>query len=112
VQPIHGLAAVALLLGAYRGAPRGRRTPIFSVIGSKTLMDFALHLLTVHLYHRWTGDTAAASLWMVIVAAVVDPFTSVAAPCGRRWAEWIFLADRARGACRPERVWPQWMKPN
>jgi hypothetical protein len=38
-------------------------------------MDFALHLLTVHLYHRWTGDTAAASLWMVIVAAVVDPFT-------------------------------------
>jgi hypothetical protein len=23
----------------------------------------------------WTGDTAAASLWMVIVTAVVDPFT-------------------------------------
>jgi cellulose synthase/poly-beta-1,6-N-acetylglucosamine synthase-like glycosyltransferase len=75
VQPIYGLTAFALLLGFIVDRRGAIVLPVFSVIGAKILIDFAFHLWTVHLYRRWTGDTAGSSLWMAIVTAIVEPFT-------------------------------------
>ena len=75
VQPIYGLTAFALLLGFMVERRGAIVLPIFSVIGAKILIDFAFHLWTVHLYRRWTGDTAGSSLWMAVVTAIVEPFT-------------------------------------
>jgi hypothetical protein len=75
VQPLYGLTAFALLLGFMVERRGAIVLPIFSVIGAKILIDFAFHLWTVHLYRRWTGDTAGSSLWMAVVTAIVEPFT-------------------------------------
>jgi cellulose synthase/poly-beta-1,6-N-acetylglucosamine synthase-like glycosyltransferase len=75
VQPIYGLTAFALLIGFIVDRKGGIVLPIFSVIGLKILIDFAFHLWTVHLYRRWTGDTAGSSLWMAVVTAIVEPFS-------------------------------------
>ncbi len=75
LQPIYGLTAFALLIGFIVERRGAVVLPIFSVIGAKILLDFAFHLWTVHLYRRWTGDTAGSSLWMAVVSAVVEPFT-------------------------------------
>ncbi len=75
VQPIYGLTAFALLIGFMVDRKGGIVLPIFSVIGLKILIDFGFHLWTVHLYRRWTGDTAGSSLWMAVVTAIVEPFS-------------------------------------
>jgi cellulose synthase/poly-beta-1,6-N-acetylglucosamine synthase-like glycosyltransferase len=75
VQPIYGLTAFALLIGFMVDRRGTIVLPVFSVIGLKILIDFAFHLWTVHLYRRWTGDTAGSSLWMAVVTAVVEPFS-------------------------------------
>jgi cellulose synthase/poly-beta-1,6-N-acetylglucosamine synthase-like glycosyltransferase len=75
LQPIYGLTAFALLLGFIVDRRGAIVLPIFSVIGAKIAIDFAFHLWTVHLYHRWTGDRHRSSLWMAIATAVVEPFT-------------------------------------
>jgi hypothetical protein len=73
--------------------------PIFSVIGAKIFIDFALHLSTVHLYRRWTGDTAALNLWMVIVTAVVEPFMFQLPRDTGAALGWVDYLGRSRAWC-------------
>jgi cellulose synthase/poly-beta-1,6-N-acetylglucosamine synthase-like glycosyltransferase len=75
LQPLYGLTAFGLLV-VY--AATGRLdivVPASAVIAGKIGIDLAFHLWSVHLYRRWVGDAARASMGWALVAALVEPFT-------------------------------------
>ena len=75
LQPLYGLTAFVLLV-AY--AVTGRLDvvgPVAAVIGGKIAVDLAFHLWSVHLYRRWVGDAARASIGAALLAAIAEPFT-------------------------------------
>ena len=77
LQPLYGLTAFVLLLVF---AARGRLSvvgPVAVLIGAKIAIDLAFHLWSVHLYRRWVGDAARASLGWALAVALVEPFTQV-----------------------------------
>jgi cellulose synthase/poly-beta-1,6-N-acetylglucosamine synthase-like glycosyltransferase len=75
LQPLYGLTAFVLLV-VY--ALRGRLdviAPVGAVIGMKIALDLLFHAWSVHVYRRWVGDAARASLGWALLAALVEPFS-------------------------------------
>jgi cellulose synthase/poly-beta-1,6-N-acetylglucosamine synthase-like glycosyltransferase len=75
LQPIFGLTAFALLLWFIARGEGGVLLSVGGVIGAKILIDLGFHLWSVHLYRRWTGDTANSSFLYALVAALLEPFS-------------------------------------
>lgn len=75
LQPLYGLTAFALLLAWGATGRFANVAPAFAVIGAKIGIDLAFHLWSVHLYRRWVGDRARASLGLALLAALAEPFT-------------------------------------
>jgi cellulose synthase/poly-beta-1,6-N-acetylglucosamine synthase-like glycosyltransferase len=95
LQPLYGLTAFALLCGY---AVQGRLSvlaPIGGVIAAKIVVDFSFQLWAIHLYRRWVGDRAAASLGHAFIASIVEPFSfQLLRHLGAAWGWVVFLRGR------------------
>ncbi len=74
LQPIYGLAALAILLGLIAA----RRTDVLVAVAAITLVkiaiDMAFHLWSLGLYRRWTGEGERAGV-NALLASLVEPFS-------------------------------------
>jgi glycosyltransferase involved in cell wall biosynthesis len=75
VQPLLGLTALAVLVGALAHRRLDIVGPIAIVMLCKIGVDLAFHLWSVRLYRRWVHDRTTASAPAAMLAAVVEPFT-------------------------------------
>jgi cellulose synthase/poly-beta-1,6-N-acetylglucosamine synthase-like glycosyltransferase len=75
LQPLYGLSAFLLLVFYVATGRVSLFMPIATLIGAKIAIDLAFHLWSVHLYRRWVGHGARASLGWALLAALVEPFS-------------------------------------
>jgi cellulose synthase/poly-beta-1,6-N-acetylglucosamine synthase-like glycosyltransferase len=75
LQPLYGLAALAIAFGLLARGHYDVLLPVSGVIGAKILIDLVFHLWSVHLYRRWTGDTRSNRFAYAFAAAVLEPFS-------------------------------------
>jgi len=75
LQPLYGLTAFFLLVFAAATRRGDILAPAAALVLGKIAIDLLFHLWSVHLYRRWVGDAARASLGWALLAALVEPFT-------------------------------------
>jgi cellulose synthase/poly-beta-1,6-N-acetylglucosamine synthase-like glycosyltransferase len=75
LQPLYGLTAFFLLVYAAATRRGDILAPAAALVLGKITIDLLFHLWSVHLYRRWVGDAARASLGWALLAALVEPFT-------------------------------------
>jgi cellulose synthase/poly-beta-1,6-N-acetylglucosamine synthase-like glycosyltransferase len=75
LQPLYGLTAFLLLIYYALTEQLAVLAPVAGLIAAKIALDLVFHLWSVHLYRRWVGDAARASLGWAFLAALIEPFT-------------------------------------
>lgn len=75
LQPFYGLFAFIFLIIFAANGKQTLLVSVFTIIGSKILIDLAFHLWSVYLYKRWTGDRFKLKFSLAIAAAILEPFS-------------------------------------
>ncbi len=104
LQPIYGLAGVALLLSYLVTGRLALLLPVGGVIAAKIALDFAFHLWSVHLYRRWVDPASRARLGQAVLASLVEPFSFQVLRHGGAALGWVWFLTRQRGWARQSRV--------
>ena len=105
LQPIYGLTAFGLLAVYLATGRLSVALPVGGVIGAKILLDFALHLWFVHLYHGWSAGRTHATLGAAFLAALVEPFSfQLLRHTAAAWGWVTFLTGQSRWS-RQRRNW-------
>jgi cellulose synthase/poly-beta-1,6-N-acetylglucosamine synthase-like glycosyltransferase len=106
LQPIYGLTAFALLVFAAATRRLDILAPAFLLIAAKITVDLLFHLWSVHLYRRWVGVGARASLVWALLAALAEPFSFQLLRHGGAALGWTaFLTGQRRwGGQRPTAI--------
>ncbi len=74
MQPIYGLAALAILVGLIMDGRAGVLLPVALITLGKIAIDLAFHLWSLRLYRRWTGETLRGGP-SAVLASFVEPFS-------------------------------------
>ena len=74
MQPVYGLAALAILIGLLASGRAGVLLPVALITLAKIGIDLAFHLWSIRLYRRWTGEPARGGPG-AILASFVEPFS-------------------------------------
>lgn len=95
LQPIYGLTAFGILIGAI-GLGRLRvALPIILIMLSKVVIDLVFHLWILGVYRRWTGGDHPISYGKALLAALLEPFSfQLLRHAGAVWGWWTFLTGR------------------
>jgi cellulose synthase/poly-beta-1,6-N-acetylglucosamine synthase-like glycosyltransferase len=75
LQPLYGLTAFFLLVFYLATGRLATLLPVAALIAAKIAIDLVFHLWSVHLYRRWVGEGARASLGWALLAALLEPFS-------------------------------------
>ena len=95
LQPIYGLAAFAILIGALSLGRLRVALPIIIVMLCKVVIDLSFHLWSLGVYRRWTGAPKPVSYPKAVLAAILEPFSfQLMRHAGAAWGWWTFLGDR------------------
>lgn len=95
VQPLYGLAAFAILIGALVLGVVRIALPILIVMLVKICIDMTFHLWSLSIYRRWTGAGHSISWGRAVIAALLEPFTfQLIRHAGAAWGWWTFLTGR------------------
>ena len=104
LQPIYGLTAFALLLDYILTGRLSVLVPVGGIIVTKIAIDLCFHLWSVHLYRRWTGETAGNSFAYAFLAAVVEPFSFQLLRHLGATLGWVMFLGGQRGWGRQDRA--------
>ncbi len=95
LQPIYGLAAFAILIGALSLGRLRVALPIIIVMLCKVVIDLTFHLWSLGMYRRWTGEARPVSYPKAMFAALLEPFSfQLMRHAGAAWGWWTFLTGR------------------
>jgi glycosyltransferase involved in cell wall biosynthesis len=95
VQPLYGLAAFAVLVGALVLGVAKVALPILIVMLVKISIDMSFHLWSLSIYRRWTGGTHSIGWGYAVIAAFLEPFSfQLIRHAGAAWGWWTFLTGR------------------
>jgi cellulose synthase/poly-beta-1,6-N-acetylglucosamine synthase-like glycosyltransferase len=75
LQPLYGLTAFFLLAFYIVTGRLVTLLPVAALIALKIGIDLAFHVWSVHLYRRWIGAGARASIGWALLAALLEPFS-------------------------------------
>ncbi|WP_419826199.1 glycosyltransferase family 2 protein [Sphingomonas sp.] len=95
VQPLFGLAALAVLI-AFLATGRFRIVrPILAIMLAKIAIDLGFHLWSLGIYRRWTGQREGLSTGHAVLASFVEPITfQLLRHLGAAWGWIAFLRGR------------------
>lgn len=96
LQPLYGLAAIAVLLAAVAHGRTDALLPVSGVILGKIALDTAFFLWSLLLYRRWLGGAARLSVPAAIAAALIEPFTFQVLRHGGAALGWVTFLRRER----------------
>ncbi len=95
LQPLFGLAAFAILIGALVLGVARVALPILIVMLVKICIDMTFHLWSLSIYRRWTGSGHSIGWPKAILAALLEPFSfQLIRHAGATWGWWTFLTGR------------------
>ncbi len=95
LQPLYGLAAFAILIGAIALGQLRVALPIILVMLGKVCIDLTFHLWSLGMYRRWTGEARAVNYPKAMLAALLEPFSfQLMRHAGAAWGWWTFLTGR------------------
>ena len=75
LQPLYGLTAFFLLVFYIATGRLATLLPVAALIAIKITIDLGFHLWSIHLYRRWVGTGAGASMGWALLAALFEPFS-------------------------------------
>jgi cellulose synthase/poly-beta-1,6-N-acetylglucosamine synthase-like glycosyltransferase len=95
LQPLYGLAAFGILIGALILGVVKIALPILIVMLVKISIDMSFHLWSLSIYRRWTGSGHSIGWGLAIIAALLEPFSfQLIRHTGALWGWWTFLTGR------------------
>jgi cellulose synthase/poly-beta-1,6-N-acetylglucosamine synthase-like glycosyltransferase len=95
LQPLYGLAAFAILIGALILGWVTIALPIIIVMVVKIIIDMSFHLWSLTIYRQWTGSTQSISWPKAILAAILEPFSfQLLRHAGAAWGWYTFVTGR------------------
>jgi cellulose synthase/poly-beta-1,6-N-acetylglucosamine synthase-like glycosyltransferase len=95
LQPIYGLTAFAILIGAIALGQLRVALPIILIMLGKVCIDLTFHLWSLGMYRRWTGDARHVNYPKAMLAALIEPFSfQLMRHAGAAWGWWTFLTGR------------------
>jgi cellulose synthase/poly-beta-1,6-N-acetylglucosamine synthase-like glycosyltransferase len=97
MQPLYGLAALALLLWYLARGQWQVLLPVGGIIGAKIGIDLCFHLWSVHLYRRWTGDRTGARFGYALAASLLEPFSFQLLRHAGAALGWVMFLSGQRG---------------
>jgi Na+/H+ antiporter NhaC len=97
LQPLFGLTALVILLGALVTGKSALIIPVSGVILLKIAIDLVFHLWSVHLYRAWVGEGTRARFGLALLAALAEPFSfQILRHLGAAWGWLYFMTGRKR----------------
>jgi len=95
LQPVYGIFAFALLIWYLVTGRVAVLVPVGSIILGKIVLDLAFHVWSIRLYRTWTGGGTRLSIFLALLASVVEPFSfQLLRHLGACWGWLVFLTGR------------------
>jgi len=95
LQPIYGLAAFGILIGAVALGQLRVALPIILIMLAKVCVDLTFHIWSLGMYRRWTGEARQINYPKAMLAALLEPFSfQLMRHAGAAWGWWTFLTGR------------------